>query len=559
MTDNQEQPSRPFHTDLPPAGPPAGASDDPAQVPAVPAHVGIPATALAAYRHAEASLAVTYPGSRLGWELLAGMGMVASGHAWGGALDEGGTLASASASGEGVPGGRRIGPMGFDPSVWALWGIRAARDSLGGGGEGGESGAGADPLNIYDAALSAGLCLCAGGGDLRDEDDARAALEAFDAAEGYADAVIAWTESYAVEGTSTSAVVEAGALGLSWSGVPAGDGEPDEVEELVDGVSAVAWAEQLAEADYAVEAEPEPALEPAGEAEREHVLGWEPEPEGEPEAEREPALGWEPERVGEPVLEPEPERELVPELSREPDAAPSADRDTALLPAVLAEFVSPEEAASTAAAPVLDPHEQPKAERWVIRAAVGVVLAASAAFGVLAVQGPDGPESQHRDQADAGDGAQASSGAPPFGPTEPGSSAASEKAEKSSPDHDADKAESKKEPDSRDAAAGAGSDGDGARPQGGEDADAGGSAGGGDATGGGSSGSGGSGGTSGGDSGDDGTTGGSGTSGGSSTSGGGSSSGGDDGGGDPAPSPSQSRKLPGTDYYDWSIWVPGMR
>ncbi|WP_420000663.1 hypothetical protein [Streptomyces boninensis] len=515
MTDNEQQEPRPFHTELPPEEPlsgASGASGDPAQVPAFPAHVGIPANALAAYRHAEASLMVTYPESRIGWQLLAGMGMVASEHARGGALDEAGTMAAGAAGPE-----RGVGPMGFDPSVWALWGIRAARIPSGGRdgvGEGaGGAGAVGDPMNIYDAALSAGLCLCAGGGDLRDEATARGALEGFDAAEGYADAVIAWTESYALEGSATSAVVEADALGwtgAATAGVASGGGGPyeevDEAAELIDAVSAAAWVGQLAEAEYAAEPNPRPDADP----------------------------------------------------DPDPDSAP-ADRDTALLPAVLAEFVPPEQAkaAMAAATPALDPHEQPGAERWVIRAAVGVVLAASVAFGVLAVQGPDGPSQAHQDQADSGEGVQTFSGAPSGGgsaePTAPSSSAAGEKKKESSPDHDAGKAESDKQPATQQAAGG-----DGARPQGGEDAgsdggSAGGSTGGGstgggstggDSTGGGSDGSGG---TSGGGSGGDGGSGGS--------SSGGSSSG---GGGAPAPSPSPSRKLPGTDYYDWTIWVPGM-
>ncbi|WP_344338861.1 lytic transglycosylase domain-containing protein, partial [Kitasatospora putterlickiae] len=136
----------------------------------------LPETVFAAYRKAEAALAVRSPGCRLPWQLLAAIGEVESGQAGRGAVDAAGTTyrpilgpvlngagfaAIADTDGGRYDGDagwdRAVGPMQFIPSTWASWGVDANGDGK------------ADPNNIFDAAEAAGRYLCAGGRDLSDQ------------------------------------------------------------------------------------------------------------------------------------------------------------------------------------------------------------------------------------------------------------------------------------------------------------------------------------------------------------------------------------------------------
>lgn len=133
----------------------------------------LPATVFAAYRKAEAALAVRSPGCHLPWQLLAAIGEVESGQANRGGVDAAGTtyrpILGPALNGNGfaaisdTDGGRydgdrlwdrAVGPMQFIPSTWAYWGVDANGDGR------------ADPNNVFDAAESAGRYLCAGGRDL---------------------------------------------------------------------------------------------------------------------------------------------------------------------------------------------------------------------------------------------------------------------------------------------------------------------------------------------------------------------------------------------------------
>ncbi|MEU7486403.1 lytic transglycosylase domain-containing protein [Streptomyces sp. NPDC042319] len=194
-----------YYTDLPPlAGPRPGkekGGDGP--IATGPMESGIPATVLAAYKKAEASLAQSNPGCKLPWQLLAAIGKVESGQARGGAVDANGTtlkpILGPQLNGNGfaritdTDGGRfdsdtthdrAVGPMQFIPSTWARWGTDANGDGA------------SDPNNIYDAALSAGRYLCAAGRDLSVQADMNRAILGYNHSEEYLRTVLSWYEYY---------------------------------------------------------------------------------------------------------------------------------------------------------------------------------------------------------------------------------------------------------------------------------------------------------------------------------------------------------------------------
>ncbi|WP_407566534.1 lytic transglycosylase domain-containing protein [Streptomyces sp. 184] len=167
------------------------------------AESGIPATVLDAYKQAESRLARSNPGCNLEWELLAAIGRVESGHARGGDVKANGTTNSPILgpvlNGNGfanitdTDGGeydgdtthdRAVGPMQFIPSTWATW-----------GSDGNDDGA-RDPDNVYDAALSAGRYLCAGGRDLSSQADLEAAILGYNQSQSYLRTVLTWYDFY---------------------------------------------------------------------------------------------------------------------------------------------------------------------------------------------------------------------------------------------------------------------------------------------------------------------------------------------------------------------------
>jgi hypothetical protein len=183
----------------------------------------LPAQVLAAYRMAASSLGRTDPGCRLGWPLLAAVGKVESGHAYGGAVDRRGDtlvpiLGPVLDGGPGVAAiadtddgrwdtdktwDRAVGPMQFIPGSWVLHG----QDGNGDGRR--------DPNNVMDAVLASAYYLCGGGGDLGVEKDRRAAVFSYNHSWDYVDLVLAWAEAYA-DGTP---VLTGALLGFA----PAGD------------------------------------------------------------------------------------------------------------------------------------------------------------------------------------------------------------------------------------------------------------------------------------------------------------------------------------------------
>lgn len=166
---------------------------------------GVPGVPLAAYQRAERTLVTTAPACRLRWPLLAALGLAESGHAGGGRVDPSGRtigrLLGARLDGSpGLPrvpdtgGGsldqdptwdRAVGPMQLLPSVWRRYGADGDDDGR------------ADPDDVFDAALTAGRFLCAGGADLADPERLAAAVLRYRQSPRYLAAVRSWSAEYA--------------------------------------------------------------------------------------------------------------------------------------------------------------------------------------------------------------------------------------------------------------------------------------------------------------------------------------------------------------------------
>ncbi|OXM48848.1 lytic murein transglycosylase [Amycolatopsis alba] len=226
--DNSAAPSHPLGADRVPVvpepdlatqPPPAGMPDPVApRIQLVAAHqsgssapstvsaTGIPDTALAAYTNAASLMARRDPSCGLPWSMLAGIGRVESNHGrFGGATLGADGYPSPPIRGiplDGRPGvaliratdggkwtgdpvyERAVGPMQFLPSTW-----RAA------GADGNGDGT-ANPNNIHDAALAAAGYLCAGGGDLRTDAGARAAVFRYNHSASYVATVLSLAHGY---------------------------------------------------------------------------------------------------------------------------------------------------------------------------------------------------------------------------------------------------------------------------------------------------------------------------------------------------------------------------
>ncbi|AUI61667.1 lytic transglycosylase domain-containing protein [Amycolatopsis sp. BJA-103] len=166
--------------------------------------LGIPVTALAAYRNAADILIAEQPGCHIDWALIASIGRIESNHARGGYVDaKGNTLepilgpqlngAGPFAAIPDTDGGkydgdtvwdRAVGPTQFIPSTWKGY----ASDGNGDG----ES----NPNNIFDAALGTGRYLCSGGLDLSKPDQLRAAVFRYNNSDTYVNTVLIWAEAY---------------------------------------------------------------------------------------------------------------------------------------------------------------------------------------------------------------------------------------------------------------------------------------------------------------------------------------------------------------------------
>jgi hypothetical protein len=156
----------------------------------------IPDRALTAYADAQLVTNVTRPSCHLSWVMLAGIGLIESGHGGHGgavlmpdgttsipilgpALDgtHGNKAVRATPEGVRLDGDPRwdhaVGPMQFLPSTWSHWGVSA-------------NGGVPNPEDIDDAALTAADYLCGNGRDLSTVNGWRAALAAYNAPDSYA-------------------------------------------------------------------------------------------------------------------------------------------------------------------------------------------------------------------------------------------------------------------------------------------------------------------------------------------------------------------------------------
>ncbi|WP_206797794.1 lytic transglycosylase domain-containing protein [Amycolatopsis sp. MtRt-6] len=166
--------------------------------------LGIPATALAAYKKAADILGRELPACHIDWALIASIGRIESNHARGGYVDAAGTtrepILGPQLNGQGnfaaIPdtdGGlldtdpvwdRAVGPTQFIPGTWKGY----ASDGNGDGKS--------DPNNIFDAALATGRYLCSGGFDLAKPDQLRGAIYRYNNSDTYVNTVILWADAY---------------------------------------------------------------------------------------------------------------------------------------------------------------------------------------------------------------------------------------------------------------------------------------------------------------------------------------------------------------------------
>jgi hypothetical protein len=166
--------------------------------------LGIPGAVLDAYQFAERTLVAIRPGCHLSWSVLAGIGRIESGHASDGRVDAfGNTLGPILGPRlDGSPGmaaipdtdhgqldtdpvwDRAVGPMQFIPSSWRAYGVDGNGDGV------------ANPNNIYDATVTTGIYLCAGGADLADSVQMQTAVFRYNHSATYVDIVLRWAQAY---------------------------------------------------------------------------------------------------------------------------------------------------------------------------------------------------------------------------------------------------------------------------------------------------------------------------------------------------------------------------
>ena len=177
------------------------------------AMTGISARALEGYGKAQLQIATMKPSCRLGWNTLAGIGWIESGHGTSRGsvlLPDGRTSKSILGPAlDGTKGTRAIeatvadhaatgdpdwdhaaGPMQFIGGTWARWGIDGNQDSI------------VDRNNIDDAALAAAMYLCAGARDLSTGEGWSDAIHSYNHSNKYVLAVNKRANRYALDAMS---------------------------------------------------------------------------------------------------------------------------------------------------------------------------------------------------------------------------------------------------------------------------------------------------------------------------------------------------------------------
>jgi hypothetical protein len=166
--------------------------------------LGIPGVALDAYQFAQRTLAAIRPECHLSWAVLAGIGRIESDHASDGRVDAfentlGPILGPRLDGSPGVAAvpdtdqgaldsdtvwDRAVGPMQFIPSTWRSFSVDGNGDGV------------ANPNNIYDSTVTAGLYLCASGVNLSDPLQLQAAVFRYNNSASYVDVVLRWAHAY---------------------------------------------------------------------------------------------------------------------------------------------------------------------------------------------------------------------------------------------------------------------------------------------------------------------------------------------------------------------------
>ena len=177
-----------------PAGPGYTDMVDPGWAKATAQSTGIPLLALTAYAGAVIRGAEVYPDCGIGWNTLAGIGLVESDHGrhggstvgpdyrvspeiFGVVLDGGETEHIPDSDGGAIDGisdyDRAVGPMQLIPQTWASWPSDGNGDGNG------------DPQNIADAAIAAANHMCRASGEMATPEGWRDGIAAYNSGGDY--------------------------------------------------------------------------------------------------------------------------------------------------------------------------------------------------------------------------------------------------------------------------------------------------------------------------------------------------------------------------------------
>lgn len=166
---------------------------------------GIPELAVLAYAGAIVRSREVYPECGIGWNTLAGIGLVESDHGrhdgsviqpdfrveppiYGAVLDGGDTENIPDTDGGAIDGNaeydRAVGPMQLIPQTWKSWPSDGNGDGVG------------DPQNIADASIAAANHMCRASGGMSTPDGWRAGIAAYNSGSDYLQAVAAAAQRY---------------------------------------------------------------------------------------------------------------------------------------------------------------------------------------------------------------------------------------------------------------------------------------------------------------------------------------------------------------------------